>query len=1102
MAQITDQLNMFGGILNDFNKKLTSNVNTLNQLNSEAIASASAAKANMPDMRAQADAASDLVGTVEKLSTYIDNMNSGFETTKDKIDSLNKITKSFADDILGNLPSKLKKKYSPLFNTLDGLSKVSKKLGGNLVETFKIGTQQLKNFGGEIGEINKAIQGVEEGPGRFIKQMNIGLSFLGKHGKKFLGPVASGLIMIGEVLVNVTLQMAKLGAQFTKFVVALPLEMTSAAAKIGNSLRSEIVETIGNTIESFKEFFDISDKFGGTVSGSIQEARSFAEENIILFKDVSSELVKLYGTGVQGAAQFTQAFAKNLQDLNTFSDLFASTFAGKDSNQNASRMILFDKLRREMALSAEDMSFFALDAKATSSGIINTLIDVRTSIFESAKSFGLNAKVFSKNFLSIRKDIVNFGHLTNDQLGETVGRLTQMGVAMKEASAIFSKLDTFESAAQTSAMLSQTFGMNVDALQLIKEEDPANIIQTFSDAMLATGRSFSELNRHEKAVMAQTTGLSAEALKATMSFMDLGMSYEEAQKKLAESDPTERQIKSLETMTGSLKEIRKIVSETSFFGAFGEGLKNTILYTTGLNEKLKTVSSAMENFFTVGLDLSKNKKIVESFNKMLEPVGSVLDEMVGDGKTKGIFSSEKLASAAEPFFTSIGDLLGDAFKSNSDIPAIQEKFLGMINSVLDPRSLLTNPNNPTTQLLTLGGKFVGKLLKGFAAVGPGLITVVGDALSGVVDFITGEGSLFGESGISKHLVNLFGLSEDDKQGLLNTYDVLVEKIIGAEGPLMRLFGWLGREAINLAAKATYKVGEVMWESLFGYNSYMYQAIKLFALKNPVGQLFRVLGLFDVGPFKTQEGIFEQSVGKNVSKTLNNLDLNRMAGDNFDEKQADDMGKLYAALKNELKNTTSTIKQNQIQGLMTRMDREVDKFDLNSLRDDRRIKAFVDAAARIRGDSKVPSITYKKVRDGVNSNAGTAEISQRAIVTAKSTGDIEVAEVSPMDQLLAGMPKGPIVNAIRYAGDSANAVYNMISGLLSNNQNNQNAQQNNQGRPIEVVLKIDNDVVARKLLADDFVYKASTLEYTRGTTRLSDSAKVNMSGGSNEISSGG
>ena len=112
MAQLNDQIEMFGNVLSDFNKKLTANVRSLNTLNSESIAAASTARANMTDLRDQADSAADLVKSMEKISGYIDNMNADFDSTRDKVAALNKVTKSFADDILGNLPSKIKKERS------------------------------------------------------------------------------------------------------------------------------------------------------------------------------------------------------------------------------------------------------------------------------------------------------------------------------------------------------------------------------------------------------------------------------------------------------------------------------------------------------------------------------------------------------------------------------------------------------------------------------------------------------------------------------------------------------------------------------------------------------------------------------------------------------------------------------------------------------------------------------------------------------------------------------------------------------------------------------------------------------------------------------
>ena len=61
--------------------------------------------------------------------------------------------------------------------------------------------------------------------------------------------------------------------------------------------------------------------------------------------------------------------------------------------------------------------------------------------------------------------------------------MTQMGVKMQDAAAIFGKFSTFEDAANASAMLSQTFGMNVDAMKLIEAQIPGEIIDMFRHAM-------------------------------------------------------------------------------------------------------------------------------------------------------------------------------------------------------------------------------------------------------------------------------------------------------------------------------------------------------------------------------------------------------------------------------------------------------------------------------------------------------------------------------------------------------------------------------------------------------------------------------------------
>ena len=98
---------------------------------------------------------------------------------------------------------------------------------------------------------------------------------------------------------------------------------------------------------------------------------------------------------------------------------------------------------------------------------------------------------------------------------------------MSELSNMFKKVNTFESASTMASQLSQAFGMNIDALQLLKAEDPMQMIDMLRESMMATGKTFDGMSRFEKQLITQYTGLSAEAAKLTFNYIDLGKSHEE-----------------------------------------------------------------------------------------------------------------------------------------------------------------------------------------------------------------------------------------------------------------------------------------------------------------------------------------------------------------------------------------------------------------------------------------------------------------------------------------------------------------------------------------------------------------------------------------------
>ena len=129
--------------------------------------------------------------------------------------------------------------------------------------------------------------------------------------------------------------------------------------------------------------------------------------------------------------------------------------------------------------------------------------------------------------------------------------------------------------------------MNIDALKLIKAEDPMEIVEMFRQSMMMTGRSFDDLNRHEKSLMASHTGMSAEALKTIMNYRNVGKSYEEIKKQMNDQKPEERQIRAMKDMNSSISEVKKTPCEV--FILEHDDPKDYKEFTTKSLEYLETI---------------------------------------------------------------------------------------------------------------------------------------------------------------------------------------------------------------------------------------------------------------------------------------------------------------------------------------------------------------------------------------------------------------------------------------------------------------------------------------------------------------------------------
>jgi hypothetical protein len=682
-----------------------------------------------------------------------------------------------------------------------------------------------------------------------------------------------------EFLATGFFQVLKFASKFAKFMIALPLKIGAASAKIGNSLRQDLVMTIGTAVESTKELFDISNKFGSGAGRAIQNFAENSGSSLLEFKDITSDSVKLFDKGAAGIANRIQALGQRLNEMGPYADIFGESLS-KVTMGSAEQFNFFEKNIRSLGASAEDVAFIAQEAALRGENINVTLLGIQKSLSAVAKETGVNRKIISKNFLTLQRDIINFGHLSTRELQETSAQLTKMGLSAQDAISMFSKLDTFESAAQTSAMLSQTFGMNVDALKLIRAEKPEEIFEMFRNSMMATGRSFEQLNRHEKSLMASTTGLSAASLKALMDFRNAGMSYEDSMKKMRDNTPEAKQLKAFNDMSGSLKEIKNIMQNTSFMSSFMDGLSSSLILATGLSDKFKAVSKRVEEFYLKGIDFGRDSSLMKSFRNAFKPIEDTIDILIGTNGKKGLFNVKALDNSVKPFMNKLTSVLGLSFKDNTNVYKAQREFSHYLKNIFNFKNFSNISSGPGGTLFQAGGKLVGQLLKGFAAIGPGLIDTLADGFVSLVDFLDSGSTL----SLGENFRRIFSISEDEALGITTSLRKILDSITGKILPSMfqlgkPVFRFIRDMVIQIVRTAFNEVQRQLADTTLG----------------------KTLALFDVtgtGGELAEERQRAKRLEFNASDIDEQLKYNLLKGG--DMQQARGVGALISIVENEIK----------------------------------------------------------------------------------------------------------------------------------------------------------------------------------------------------------
>ena len=466
------------------------------------------------------------------------------------------------------------------------------------------------------GIMSKIISGLAEIKDGFVTG---GLSLVGTALKGLLAFVKTAL----SAFTTLVGSMAKMFA----FSVSLPFTIARIAVDIGNKIRSDVVEVIQGAGEEAKNAFDLSSEIGKNANKMTQTAKGLMKT----FQSPRTRLARLFGMGASGAASFLRETFKAVEDMGHYSEIFGPSILG---NTKSGQYLI--EMQKAMGLGASEMAYYALEAFNSGKHPIDTLHETSQIIKRVADENDLDFKAMTKDFHTLRTNIMEFGHLSSNEIGNLVGKLRKMKVKTEDAVNVFKKFTSFEEAAKASAMLFQTFEMNIDAFNLLTSRDPGEMLQQFRDAMFATGKNFKDLNRHEKALMSSITGISEHGLSTLMNYMDLGLTQDEARKRMEEEDPTKEQTKMIKGLTSTIKQFQKTIQFSSPFQAFFQGLLENKMNQKDLQNSLVSLSEIYSDIRHIGftLNLSELESILAPITEILRRV----DQLVNGNKFKEIMT--------------------------------------------------------------------------------------------------------------------------------------------------------------------------------------------------------------------------------------------------------------------------------------------------------------------------------------------------------------------------------------------------------------------------------------------------------------------------------
>lgn len=261
-------------------------------------------------------------------------------------------------------------------------------------------------------------------------------------------------------------------------------------------------------------------------------------------------------------------------------------------------------MAKGLGIATEDLGGLMNKAVTEGRGMEEMLTEVTKYAKGMGEAFGLNSKMISRDMGKAMKDVKHFANMTEKEIAEATVYAHKLGVSLSDITGILDNFNTFEQASENVSKLSQAFGVNIDAMKLLEAKSPADALDMLKSSFAAAGKSVETMNRQELQLIAQSVGMSEEAVRQTMSMKNVGVSM--GQVKTASSSLEKQTMDTNQALRSMSEDIKRVVKAgqvpegEGFFAVFLNSIKEGHDKSEPLIALYKTMSDAIKSVVAEG----------------------------------------------------------------------------------------------------------------------------------------------------------------------------------------------------------------------------------------------------------------------------------------------------------------------------------------------------------------------------------------------------------------------------------------------------------------------------------------------------------------------